>query len=66
MRAIDHHQAQADFRVLALEGGEQVRDEVLAARLDGELQLALQRALHVGKLHVETFQAPENIPTGLL
>ncbi len=43
-----------------------MRDEVLAARFDGQLQLTLQRALHVGKLHVQAFQAPENIPAGLL
>lgn len=57
---------QVDLRVLALEGGEQVRHEVLGAGLHRQFQLALQRTLHVGELHIEVFQAPENIPAGPL
>ncbi|MCY1443853.1 hypothetical protein D9M71_602900 [compost metagenome] len=66
LTAIDHRQLQVHFRVLAFERGKQMRHEVFGAGFNRQLQLPLQRALHVRQLHVEVFQAPENIPTGPL
>ena len=63
---VDHRQRQVDLGVQLLERREQVRHEVLGAGLHCQLQLTLQRALHVGKLHVQAFQATEDIPAGAL
>ena len=64
--AVDHGQVQVDVRLLLLEGGKQVRHEVLGAGFHCQGQLALQRALQVGELHVEAFQALEDIRAGAL
>jgi len=40
--AVDHGQVQLHFRMLALEGGEQVGYEVFGAGFHRQLQLALQ------------------------
>ncbi|MNP52733.1 hypothetical protein D3C76_1471430 [compost metagenome] len=52
--------------MLALEGGKQVRYEILGAGFHRQFQLALQRALHVRQLHVEVFQATEDVPARTL
>ncbi|MNV65300.1 hypothetical protein D3C71_1579900 [compost metagenome] len=66
LTAIDHRQLQVHFRVLAFERGKQMRHEVFGAGFNRQFQLPLQRALHVRQLHVEVFQASENIPAGPL
>ncbi len=50
----------------ALEGGEQMRRDVLGAGLHREVELALQRALQVGELHVEAVQPTEDVGAGAL
>ncbi|MNF78711.1 hypothetical protein D3C84_609040 [compost metagenome] len=50
--------------MLLAERGEQVRHEVLGAGFHGQVQLALQRTLQVRQLHVEAFQALEDIAAG--
>ncbi|MCY1361537.1 hypothetical protein D9M69_482060 [compost metagenome] len=50
--------------MLLLEGGEQVRHEVLGTGLHRQVQLALQRTLQVRQLHVEAGQALEDIAAG--
>ncbi|MNN54583.1 hypothetical protein D3C81_1694060 [compost metagenome] len=57
---------QADFGVLLAKRGEQVGDEVFGAGLHGQAELALQRAAQVGELHVEAFQAAEDVRAGAL
>ncbi|MCY1176055.1 hypothetical protein D9M73_163160 [compost metagenome] len=64
--AIDHGKLQVHFRVLAFERGKQMRHEVFGAGFHRQFQLPLQRTLHVRQLHVEVFQASENIPAGPL
>ncbi len=49
-----------------LECREQMRHEVLGAGLDRQLQLPLQRPLHVRQLHIQAFQTPEDVVTGAL
>ncbi len=41
-------------------------DEIFGAGFYRQFELALQRALHVGKLHVEVLQSTENVATGEL
>ncbi|MNZ74323.1 hypothetical protein D3C78_927700 [compost metagenome] len=57
---------QTDLRVLLAEGGEQVRHHIFGAGLHGQAELPLQRAAQVGKLHVEAFQAGEDVRPGTL
>ncbi|MNN30253.1 hypothetical protein D3C81_1438980 [compost metagenome] len=66
LATVDHGQLQIHFRVLTLERGEQVRHEVFGAGFHRQFQLALQRTLHVGQLHIEVFQTPEDVPAGAL
>ncbi|MCY1439143.1 hypothetical protein D9M71_553640 [compost metagenome] len=42
LRPIDHGKGQVDFRVLLLEGGEQMRDEILGTGFHGQFELTLQ------------------------
>ena len=62
---VDHGQLQTDFRVLLAEGRKQMRGKVFCAGLDGQAELALQRALQVGQLHVEAVEAGKDIVAGL-